>query len=354
MEIETTTPESIPEAKPKTVQELLEEYSHRIEVEGEPSAEFLIFDLNDQDLLHGLTAPFKKSRHLPEETIASEITIYNPTLVEFKDREVVSGRVELRSSERRSRVMFFEEVDGVWKLIQDAPKLPLQDPFYEPNIEGFQIFGGVKIHPDTLHPRQLGYETVFYRYKDDFSEIHEPPFALGPEKMKDIRLIQIAPERIGVFTRPQGGKFGPGKIGYIEIRHLEELEEKIPQAEILENLLADDEWGGVNDLIILKNGQIGILGHIAQEKEAKKYYYPMAFIFDPDSRRASGLEILATAEDLEKVEPKNRHLGEVIYPGGIKRNPDGTAFIYAGYNDVRAVRFKIKDPFSKYETADLG
>ena len=343
MNIETMPEMS--EAKPKNIQELLVEYDERVELEGRPKPELLIFDISDQDFLHSLTAPFRKTRHANEETIAAEITIYNPSPVKTKEQTVISARVEPRSSERQSQVMFFEEKDGVWKLIKDAPILPLQDPFYEPDVDGSQIFGGVKTHPDKTHPGVLCYETAFYRFQDDIHEIHDPPFAIGPERMKDIRLIQIAPGRIGVFTRPQGGEAGRGKIGYLEIRHLSELEEKIPQAQLIEGMFAADEWGGANDLELLKDGRVGVLGHIAYEKETKKFYYPTAFIFNPESRLPSDLKILATARDLEKIEPKNPHQGEILYPGGLQRREDGAAILYAGYNDVRAVRLELKDPF---------
>lgn len=73
------------------------------------------------------------------------------------------------------------------------------------------IFGGVEVYPNhTIHdPQGIGYRTVFY-HGYDFSSLRK--FAEGPDMMKDIRLVQLANGKLGVFTRPQGGLNGRGKM----------------------------------------------------------------------------------------------------------------------------------------------
>ncbi len=208
--------------------------------------------------------------------------------------------------------------------------------------------------------------------------------------MKDIRLIEISPGRIAVFTRPQGKIGGRGKIAYIEISSFDELEPAIPRAEIIQNQFSDSDWGGANELHLLKNGRIGVLGHIAHfhpchcqdldmsgdeaisritslqhhiarnddtEKINRKsgyhvkirHYYAMAFCFDPEDKKASAMEILASARDFPVMESKKPELGNIVFSGGLERLPDGMARLYAGIGDVAAGCVTIPDPFSKYE-----
>lgn len=97
--------------------------------------------------------------------------------------------------------------------------------------------------------------------------------------MKDIRLIQIAAGRIGVFTRPQEppNQFGQrGQIGYFEIASLDGLQKALEDYDqpknsdtliqglfidrklSLEKGLGDGEWGGANQLFLLPDGRIGV------------------------------------------------------------------------------------------------
>jgi hypothetical protein len=49
-------------------------------------------------------------------------------------------------------------------------------------------------------------------------------FAVGPQWMKDIRLVELADRRIGVFTRPKGEYFGgQAEIGFTIIDNLDDL-----------------------------------------------------------------------------------------------------------------------------------
>ena len=286
----------------------------------------------------------------------ASVTIYNPTKPIHRDgKKFLMGRVEPVETED-SRIMFFEESGSVWRIVDEAPVLGLQDPFHISDVQGWYVIGGVKTFEKPNDVKKITYKTVFYRYKKDLNELFDEqrkvvsPFAAGPDGMKDIRLIDLKNGKIAVFTRPQGGHAGPGKIGYIEIDNLEQLEKAIPRARIIENQFHEDEWGGANELHLLKDGKIGVLGHIAHFDEACiRHYYAMAFVFTPETRKASHLEILTTADEFPPVKPKTGELGGIIFSGGLHRNPDGTADLYVGVGDVRAGKIKIKDPFLKYE-----
>lgn len=305
--------------------------------------EFLAFDI-EEDI------DFLKKNLDPHLEIAN-ITIYNITKPIQRDgKRYLLGRVEsLESTD--STIMFFEQVDNVWRLVDEAPVLGLEDPFYIEDVQGWHIVGGVHAYSCSYDQKQICYDTHFYRYHKTRLELFDKngnviePFAKGPEGMKDIRLIDLQNGRIGVFTRPQGNHAGLGKIGYIEIDDLDQLEEAIPKARIIEDQFHQDEWGGVNELHLLKNGKIGVLGHIAHFDGDVRHYYAMAFIYNPKDHSHGHIEILTTSDDFPPVEPKTEELGKVVFSGGLQRCGDGTAYLYVGIGDRKAGRIKIKDPF---------
>ena len=152
-----------------------------------------------------------------------ERDVYNIT-APFIDRgeAVIAGHVERRESEH-SEVVFFHERDGVWIPRENDPVLTLQDPFFS-RIHGELVVGGVEIFPHPTVAGALGWRTRFYR-GSGVSDLR--PFAVGPNGMKDIRLVELADGGIGVFTRPQGEVGGRGIIGYVRIDSLDELDAKV-------------------------------------------------------------------------------------------------------------------------------
>ena len=258
---------------------------------------------------------------------------------------VIIGRVERREAWADSHSIFFEEEKGAWVSVSDAPNFKLEDGFAT-HIGDEIVFGGVEVYPNPTmaNPKGIGYRTIFYRGRN-FSSLQK--FAEGPDMMKDIRLVHLANGRIGVFTRPRGGHSGRGKIGYIELFRLEELNaENILKAKIIENQFVPEEWGGVNELHILKNGAIGVLGHIAHmDAQGTKHYSAMTFIYNPAEHRASPIKIIATRKNFPPGEYKMRELEDVIFSGGLVRHGDGTATLYAGLSDAEAGKVKLPDPF---------
>lgn len=262
---------------------------------------------------------------------------------------VIAGRVEAREAWAGSRVVFFEEENGVWVPVNDAPTLRLEDGFAT-RIGDETIFGGVEVYPNpaAIDSRGVGYRTVFYRGRD-FSSLQK--FAIGPDMMKDIRLALLANGRIGVCTRPQAGRSGRGKIGYIELQCLEDVNaQNILNARIIENQFASEEWGGVNELHPLQDGRIGVIGHIAyQDAQGGKHYYAMSFVYDPETHCASPIEIIATRKNFPAGDKKTPELADVVFPGGLARHSDGTATLYAGLSDAEAGSITLPDPFTEKE-----
>lgn len=276
-----------------------------------------------------------------------ERDVYNIT-APFEDdgHFLIAGRVESRDSEH-SEIVFFTERNGEWTPREQTPVLILQDPFHT-RIGGERILGGVQIFPHPERKGALGWRTVFYRGRR-VSELR--PFFSGPDGMKDLRLVELADGRIGVFTRPQGVKGGRGKIGFTIVSTLNDLTlQAIDEAPLLKGQFTDEEWGGANDAHLLSNGLIGVLGHIAYfDATGDRHYYPMVFALDPENGQYSSIELIAVRDDFLPGPAKRNDLRDVVFSGGLIRKQDGTADLYAGTSDAEAQHITIPDPFLRFE-----
>ena len=275
--------------------------------------------------------------------------VYNISKPFLIDGEIaLTGRVESRENSADSEVKFFKLENDIWVPITDAPVLKLEDGFAN-SFEGETIIGGVEVYPTPTEndPDSIGYKTIFYR-GHDLSSLSK--FTSGPEGMKDIRLAPVG-NKLGVFTRPQGGANGGGKIGYIELDNLEELTaENILKAKIIENQFTAGEWGGANEAHPLPDGKIGIIGHIAyRDAEGIRHYYATSFIYNPINHKTSPIKIIATRKNFPAGASKTDELSDVIFPGGLVRHSDGPATLYAGLSDAEAGSIKIDDPFIETE-----
>ena len=201
------------------------------------------------------------------------------------------------------------------------------------------MFGGVK------KDWEKGvYWTEFYVGDD----IHTLEYlARGPENMKDIRLVQLPDGRIGVFTRPQGEVGGLGKIGFTIVEELSRLNaDVIGQAGLIEDQFGEKRWGGVNQALLLANGRIGVLGHVAEfEVDGTKRYSAMTFVFDPDLRKSTPMQVIAVREDFPMTAAKRPDLKHVVLPAGIVLNGDQTAQLFVGLSDIGV---GVKPVFRKF------
>jgi hypothetical protein len=250
----------------------------------------------------------------------------------------------LRFDERVSKSLFFKEnvQTKEWELDLTMPCFNLQDPF----IFGFKdyiIFGGVEILKRE-NRKHLSYRNVFYKGR---SVNLLTRFSHGLWGMKGIRFTGLADDKIGIFTRLQGLRGGRGKIGFLKIDDLGEFTpRKFSNAPIMEKMFSREEWGGVNEVHVLKNGGLGVLAHIAKfDKLGVRHYYPITFMFDCEKQEFSRMKIILKRSILPVGEAKREDLFDVVYPGGLIRNEDRTADLYVGVGDLEAYIINIKDPF---------
>jgi hypothetical protein len=265
---------------------------------------------------------------------------------EWNGRQVIAGRVESREVEH-SEIIFFADGNGVWQPLPSAATFPgLQDPCIV-IIGGEIILGGVRF-PVTVADGTTGWRMEFYRGS---SVADLKLFLKGPDKMKDIRLVGLADDRVGVLTRPQGAKGGRGQIGFVIAPGLDSITaEAIQEAPLFKDQCREEEWVGANEAHQLQNGLIGVLGHIAHfDEKEHRHYYAMVFCIDPRDGRATAPEIIASRSDFPDGPAKRPDLVDVMFSGGLVRQADGTATLYAGLSDAEAGCVLLPDPFAKCE-----
>ncbi|GGF65887.1 hypothetical protein GCM10010912_08670 [Paenibacillus albidus] len=274
--------------------------------------------------------------------------VYNITApFQYNGEEVLMGRVEERDSEF-SQVFFFTCKNEVWSPRVHTHTYNLQDPFWT-RIRGELIVGGVEVITAAHDPQKIvSWVTQFYRGYHIDSLTH---FSSGPGTMKDIRLIELADGRVGVFTRPQGERGGRGQIGFTIIPSLEELNEQtFIHAEVLHDQFVPEEWGGANEAHLLRGGHVGVLGHIACfDPSGDKHYYAMVFSLNPETFETTPIRIIATRSDFPAGPGKRKELKDVIFSGGLQRLGSGRAVLSVGVSDAEAYQIEIPDPFDEYE-----
>jgi hypothetical protein len=303
---------------------------------------------------------FRSTREIKDAVIhkfegVDKYDVYNPSVpFELDGSTYIAGRVECRDSEK-SKVMFFREEAGKWVLCPDAMSFELQDPFVT-WIDGELILGGVRVDWDEESGQAKSWCTDFFRGTglNDLTY-----FTSGPGHMKDIRLVQLQDKRIGIFTRPQGfemiKKYGCiARIGFTVVNHLNEVTpENIEGAPLLEGHFLPEEWGGCNQIHLLKDGTLGVIGHKSygegEEDNKILHYYGMSFVIDPDTGRMSIPKIIISRECFPDGPAKAPRLKDVTFTSGIIRGNNGESVIYTGLSDAQVGSAVIKDPFYEWE-----
>lgn len=267
------------------------------------------------------------------------LDVYNPSEpFMYEGKELIIGRVEERDSEV-SMSVFFEKQGDTYVKREDINPLPLQDPCIT-MIDGDYVIGGTFV---TFENNQPKWFTKFYKGKNlkDLKTSVEAP--LG---MKDVRFIQLPDKRIGVFTRPQGMKGGRGKIGFRIAENFDEITTKFIDDAPLFNQFIDSEWGGANQLTMIDQNTIGVLGHIANFSEGNaRHYYAMTFKVDIHTLKASPMRIIAVRKNFNPGPSKRDDLIDVLFSAALVKEKDDKYRLYVGVSDAEVQTIEVLNPF---------
>ncbi|MNO34991.1 hypothetical protein D3C76_250380 [compost metagenome] len=278
--------------------------------------------------------------------------VYNTSIPFEKDgQRYLFGRVERRDEWARSWVRLFEETShDEWTLVQDSMIYTLEDPYV--SLIGDEIvMGGT--HVQYKAGKYSDFFGYFYR-GIDLNNLYY--FTTGPKMMKDIRLVELPDNAIGVFSRPRGSQtreqYGSDSmIGFTILDSLDELTaEVIEHAPYIEGIFGKGEWGGVNQAYLLDSGKIGIIGHIChldKDDEGKeiRVYLNMAFVLDPVTREFSDLHLIGSRTCYPSGPAKKPDLVDCVFTSGIVMRSDGKADLYSGVGDCQTGRVTIDYPF---------
>ena len=171
----------------------------------------------------------------------------------------------------------------------------------------------------------------------------------APLKMKDVRIAKGS--EYYVMSRPQGGIAAWGKIGFDKASSLEQINTSfIEKAPLIDDLFGQNRWGGANQIHVLKNGWLGVLGHVARMSEGDvRHYYGMTFAINPTTRKRTAMKIICERSDFAPGATKRPDLVDVVFVGGLVRLNHGKAMLYTGLSDAEAHYALIDDPFIEYE-----
>lgn len=259
-----------------------------------------------------------------------------------KGETYLYGRVEKRAEWASSHVRLFRQTgENTYAVVEDAPCYALEDPFIQ-RIDGELVLGGTHVRKDA-EGNVLTYWCDFYRGADTRSL---RLFATGPDRMKDVRLIQV-PGGVGVFSRPRTRN--SASIGYAQIESLDALNaDAIIRAETIENLMEAGSWGGCNQCYLLEDGLIGVIGHMSYKDEARgmlSVYTNVSFIFDPNTGKADALQVIGTRASYPPYPAKIPKLIDCAFTSGIVPSVDGNVALYSGVGDTAQGRVVISNPF---------
>ncbi|EPY29518.1 hypothetical protein STCU_04503 [Strigomonas culicis] len=214
----------------------------------------------------------------------------------------VFGRVERRAEWVNSKVRLFKETGkDEFTFVDNSMIYELEDPYVQ-KIHDEMVFGGVCVTKNK--GKCCDYFCNFYRGPIDDIKY----FTAGPKKMKDIRLVQLADDRIGVFSHHKTAT--TCLTGFITIGSMDELSaEVIDSAVPIDHSAFGDAWGGVNQAYLLSTGKVGCISHHGYVKlddtGAKvNVYCATSFVFEPSSSKVYAYKILATKTCFPPSEPK--------------------------------------------------
>lgn len=291
---------------------------------------------------------FEKNTHITERALLTfkgveDRDVYNCSVpFRYNGKVHIFGRVEKNSEWANSFVRLFVETGkDEFTVVPGQMIFQLEDP-YVSKIEGEMIFGGT-------HVRKIGGK-VFNYYCDFFrgtpTELNY--FTTGPDNMKDIRVIQLANRRIGVFSRPKTAAHS--SIGFTIIDNILDLTARVVDEAQPLNVIDTGAWGGVNQPYLLTSDKIGCISHYSymdkdENGNAINVYTNYSFVLDPVTRDIYDAKIIGTKGCYPPCPPKTPKLVDCAFCCGIVMREDGRCDLYSGLGDAHMGRIVIDYPF---------
>ena len=287
------------------------------------------------------------------EGVEDGYDVYNCSVpFEWKGERYIFGRVEPHDKWASSRAFLFREIGrDKWRRVLEFGSLDLEDP-YIAFVKGELVVGGTRVM--KVAGSVKSYRGDFYR-DHGRGPMHLEYFTSGPERMKDIRLVELRDGQIGVFSRPRGEDVrktygSDAVIGFTTIGDLDELTpELIERASVVEGVFGKGEWGGCNQAYLQKDGKVLVAAHLscfgdglASDGVRRLVYCNAAFVLDPKTRQAERIRIVATRRMFPAVTAKMPHLEDCVFTSGFVFNDDGTVDVYTGLCDAAEGRVRVK------------
>ncbi len=282
--------------------------------------------------------------------------VYNSSIpFVWQGSEYIFGRVERRKEWARSWVrLFARSGPDDWTLVPNSMIYQIEDP-YVSFIGDHLVLGGTHVRY-----KQSQIETLYgYFYRGvDLHDLYY--FTTGPNFMKDIRLVEMADGRVGVFSRPRNEEIqkhygSEAQIGFAIIDSLDELNaEVIENATYIPDLSGVGEWAGCNQVYLLDSGLLGVIGQKGYHGDPDAsgmqlaVYFNFSFVFDHQKHQVINEKIIGTRPCYPAGPFKLPYLADCTFTAGIVMRSDGKADLYSGIGDCEVGRIVIDDPFAGF------
>ena len=275
-----------------------------------------------------------------------EFDYYNPSVpFDHNGKTYFAVRVEARDDELNTKTYFAYQdkvSDRLFYIDNDISPLNLQDPFVS-RINNELVVGGVEVNMNET-TNDICYKTVFYR-GHNLKNLQK--FAQGPDRMKDLRLLELNNGQILVATRPQNiinidGKdidYKGGRIGFKVIPNLESLTDTdfYRDVNIIDNLHKETHWSGVNQMFSINNDTIGVVYHEACFNAGEKKYVSGFFTINAKMLKYNGdKRTIGDSTNFSGYTPKKADLNDVVFSSGVVVKSNSCYNLYLGIGDSKS------------------
>ncbi|KAK7194575.1 hypothetical protein NESM_000375300 [Novymonas esmeraldas] len=277
------------------------------------------------------------------------LDVYNCSVpFQYKGRYHLFGRVEPREKWVESRVRLFEETGkDEYTVVPDQFTYQLEDPFVS-KVQSEMFFGGTQVIKSGGNV--TGYFCDFYRGTPEVLT----HYTTGPDRMKDIRIVQLANGTVGIFSHHKTES--SCLTGFIAVNSLSDItREVIIAAEPIDHTPFLDAWGGVNQAYLLSSGMVGCISHHGYlDKDADggqlNVYCITSFVYDPATNDTHAFQLIGTKGCFPDCPAKAPRVADCAFVSGIVMREDGKCDLYSGLGDTCEGRITIDNPFEGYGT----